>query len=163
VTFLVHARNGLSAWLARSIPKQKVYLDGPYGLDLQLGRYKTVILVGDGIGIAGILPHAQYLAERKRNDFRIKEKIKKKQEVLKVEQDHFFRAKTKADEADCAASAERMKKIREELRELKEKNLHRDFTQKVDLYWVLDENYQYQWVNDRLKKLQDIDSTHVGL
>lgn len=165
VTFLIHAQNGLSTRLARSISPPELYLDGPYGRNLQLGRYKTVILVGDGIGIAGILPYAQHLAERKRLDTWVKEKFKKCQEALKSEQDQYFRAMSKARagryEADCAASYERMMEIREELRNLRKKNLHRDFTHKVDLFWVLDGNYQHQWVNDRLKKLQESDSARV--
>ncbi|KAI1844217.1 hypothetical protein JX265_014121, partial [Neoarthrinium moseri] len=43
--------------------KQTLYLDGPYGKNQHPERFETVILVAQGIGIAGILPYASYLLD----------------------------------------------------------------------------------------------------
>ncbi|KAK4206564.1 hypothetical protein QBC37DRAFT_300548 [Rhypophila decipiens] len=50
----------------------KVCLDGPYGQDLAIGQYGTVILVADGEGIAGVLPFALSLVSRKNHDMQAK-------------------------------------------------------------------------------------------
>lgn len=42
----------------------KACLDGPYGRDLKLETFETVLLFAKGIGIAGVLPHALQLVER---------------------------------------------------------------------------------------------------
>lgn len=162
VTFLLHAQSALSAWLARSNSVHQVSLDGPYGQDLQLGRYHTVTLVGNGLGIVGILPYAQHLLERWSHDHFIKERLKHFQNALESEQKQ-YQANSNADEAHCASSFERMMEMRQELRKLENAKINRDLTKKVDLYWVLDANYQHQWVDDRLKKMQDDDSAQVRL
>ena len=56
-------------WLDKN---QNLRLLGPYGRDLGLSGYETVILTAKGIGIAGVLPLALSLAERKLHDNRIK-------------------------------------------------------------------------------------------
>ncbi|KAK4243119.1 hypothetical protein C7999DRAFT_36561 [Corynascus novoguineensis] len=43
-------------------------LDGPYGQDLQLYKYETVILTAKGMGIVSVLPMALHLAARKDYD-----------------------------------------------------------------------------------------------
>lgn len=43
-------------------------LSGPYGGDLSMGSFETLVLAGEGIGIAGILPFALSLISRKRRD-----------------------------------------------------------------------------------------------
>ena len=43
-------------------------LSGPYGGDLSMGAFETLILAGEGIGIAGILPFALSLLSRKKRD-----------------------------------------------------------------------------------------------
>ncbi|KAI1382603.1 uncharacterized protein F4822DRAFT_435412 [Hypoxylon trugodes] len=48
------------------------FLEGPYGKDLRLETYETVILIGEGIGIAGILPYALHLAHRRQHDEKFK-------------------------------------------------------------------------------------------
>ena len=57
-------------WLEKN---QNLRLLGPYGRDLGLSGYETVILTAKGIGIAGVLPLALSLAERKLHDNRVKE------------------------------------------------------------------------------------------
>ena len=86
LTFLVQPRKGLTARLYRELELQAnnpwrtfhnlASFDGPYGQDLHLERYDIVVLVAKGIGIAGVLPHARYLAYRQRHDHDIKERLK---------------------------------------------------------------------------------------
>ena len=53
----------------RTIEKgDRMLLDGPYGKDLQLYRYETVILTAKGMGIVSVLPMALHLAARKEYD-----------------------------------------------------------------------------------------------
>lgn len=46
----------------------RVCLDGPYGEEIAIGQYGTVILAADGGGIAGVLPFALSLVSRKQHD-----------------------------------------------------------------------------------------------
>jgi Ferric reductase NAD binding domain len=39
-------------------------------------EYETVMLVAEGIGIAGVLPYAQHLAQRSHHDAQIKKSLK---------------------------------------------------------------------------------------
>ncbi|KAH6869641.1 hypothetical protein B0T10DRAFT_533794 [Thelonectria olida] len=55
-------------------PGQRLRLDGPYGKDLQLHTFETVVLTAKGLGISGILPFALHLAARKRHDNRVRDK-----------------------------------------------------------------------------------------
>lgn len=43
-----------------------MYLEGPYGRDLLLDRYETVILIAQGLGIAGVLSYALDIVHRRR-------------------------------------------------------------------------------------------------
>ncbi|KAK4148569.1 hypothetical protein C8A00DRAFT_19618 [Chaetomidium leptoderma] len=45
-------------------------LGGPYGGDLSMGSFETLVLAGEGIGIAGVLPFALSLVSRKKRDKR---------------------------------------------------------------------------------------------
>ena len=65
LTFLVQPQMGLSARLAMQSSVKNVIFDGPYGQDLRLHRYETVMLVAEGIGIAGVLSFALHLANWK--------------------------------------------------------------------------------------------------
>ncbi|KAJ3494057.1 hypothetical protein NLG97_g4328 [Lecanicillium saksenae] len=47
---------------------QFLRLDGPYGRDLRLQSYETVVLAAKGMGIVGVLPFARHLAERRNHD-----------------------------------------------------------------------------------------------
>jgi hypothetical protein len=46
--------------------KASVIVDGPWGVELGLEQYERVVLVGQGLGIAGLLSCAIYLGERMR-------------------------------------------------------------------------------------------------
>jgi hypothetical protein len=62
--FLIEPQRGLTNRLARQHSLETVLLDGPYGVNLQLHTYQNVILVAQGIGLAGVLPYARHLSER---------------------------------------------------------------------------------------------------
>jgi hypothetical protein len=53
----------------------KLFLDGPYGQDPQLGQYEIVVLIAKGLGIAGVLSAAVSLVERRQHD--LKARIKR--------------------------------------------------------------------------------------
>jgi predicted ferric reductase len=79
LTFLIQPRGGLTARLGRELylsPGAAVSFDGPYGQDLHLENYDMVMLVAKGIGIAGVLPYARYLTQRKRDDRKTKRLLK---------------------------------------------------------------------------------------
>jgi NAD(P)H-flavin reductase len=63
--FLVQLRDGLSWDLATRNLVRSVILDRPYGKDLKLKDYKTVLLFAKGIGIAGVLTYTLSLVERR--------------------------------------------------------------------------------------------------
>jgi predicted ferric reductase len=62
--FLIESQDGLTSRLVKYRSVKGVYFSGPYGQDLHLDNYENVILVAQGIGIAGILPHALHLTRR---------------------------------------------------------------------------------------------------
>jgi hypothetical protein len=77
LTFLVQPRGGLTARLVRELPFQSlVSFNGPYGQNLHLEDYETVMLVAEGMGIAGVLAHAQHLVRRSHHDAQIKKLLK---------------------------------------------------------------------------------------
>ena len=97
---------------------QHLLLDGPYSRDLGLERFKKVILTAKGIGIAGILPLALGLAERKKHDGAVK--------------------------GGPGVT------------------LFRDIARRVDLFWVLENNAQFQWLAGELAALQVLDPGNVS-
>ncbi|KAE8442180.1 hypothetical protein EG329_003768 [Mollisiaceae sp. DMI_Dod_QoI] len=78
VSFLIRPQRGLTARLTKESQLHSINVDGPYGQDLQLEQYDTVILVAEGIGIAGVLPYAKYLSQRKLDDDNAKSNPKAK-------------------------------------------------------------------------------------
>jgi hypothetical protein len=63
--FLIESQDGLTSRLAQRRSIKSVYFTGPYGQNLHLDNYENVILVAQGIGIAGILPYALHLSKRR--------------------------------------------------------------------------------------------------
>ena len=61
LTFLIEIRDGLTARMARESYVQAKSLEGPYGKNLDLAQYTNVILVAEGLGIAGVLSYAREL------------------------------------------------------------------------------------------------------
>ncbi|KAK7927890.1 hypothetical protein PG985_004888 [Apiospora marii] len=58
MTFLVQSPGAAGQKRAGDV----LFLDGPYGKDVHAELYETVVLAAQGIGIAGVLPCALYLA-----------------------------------------------------------------------------------------------------
>lgn len=65
-----HHRRSLNSIL----PGNRLRLDGPYGKDLKLHTFETVVLTAKGLGITGILPFALHLASRRRHDSKLRDK-----------------------------------------------------------------------------------------
>jgi NAD(P)H-flavin reductase len=80
---------------------------------LHLERYETVMLVAQGIGIAGVLPYIRHLAS------------------WKFHKEIWYRRMVK--------------------------------TRKLDLYWLLEENSEEEWIEDYLRELQTKDPEQVSL
>ncbi|TVY66559.1 hypothetical protein Focb16_v009840 [Fusarium oxysporum f. sp. cubense] len=75
LTFLISRTVGHHRRSLGSIfPDSRLRLDGPYGKDLKLHTFETVVLTAKGLGISGILPFALHLAARKRNDNGLRDK-----------------------------------------------------------------------------------------
>ena len=115
LSFLIQPHSGLSSQLIARKSISNVMIDGPYGKNLHLDEYETVILIAKGIGIAGILPYARHMAYRRLS-------------------------KDKSNE--------------EYRRGL--------MTRKLDIIWVLDDNYQDMWVSDYMQQLQMKDKDKVN-
>ncbi len=112
----------------------QMLLDGPYGQDLQLYRYETVILTAKGIGIVSVLPMALHLAARKHHDDSI-------------------RSRPNPDEDPTVGLATGPAAA----------PVFRDATRRIDLLWRLEHNHQDEWVADQLKALQNLDPKGVML
>lgn len=110
----------------------RMLVDGPYGQDLRLHEYETVIFTAKGIGIVSVLPMALHLAARKNHD-------------------DIVRSQSNPDRAPNIGLAT----------DLNIKPVFRDATRRVDLLWRLEQNDQELWVADQLKSLQDLDSRQV--
>ncbi|KAI3326510.1 hypothetical protein HD806DRAFT_520363 [Xylariaceae sp. AK1471] len=95
---------------------QRLLLDGPYGQDLGLRHYETVIMAAKGVGIVGFLTSALDLIERQQHDSTVK---KQRSRIYK--------------------------------------NLFRDATRKVAIFWSLEHNSQEEWVASELQALKNLD------
>ncbi|KAK4243345.1 hypothetical protein C7999DRAFT_18289, partial [Corynascus novoguineensis] len=91
---------------------------GPYGRDLSMGAFETVVLAAEGIGISGVLPFALSLISRRKHDT--------------------------------------------ENRKREDVSLYCDMTRNIDVFWKLDNNYQYDcaagYFESLSKTLKDIAS-----
>lgn len=70
--FLMQDGHALPSFTSRGI--EKFTLEGPYGATLGLHTYETVILLAESIGIAGVLPYALDLVQRRQHDEVLKDK-----------------------------------------------------------------------------------------
>ncbi|KAM7190660.1 hypothetical protein V8F33_009324 [Rhypophila sp. PSN 637] len=111
----------------------RMLLDGPYGKDLQLSKYETVILTAKGMGILSILPMALHLAARKDYDDSVRSQSHLEDPTLGL--------------ATGPSAVP----------------VFRDATRRIDLLWRLEHNDQEGWVADQLKALQDLDPRRVLL
>lgn len=112
----------------------RILLDGPYGQDLRLQGYETVILTAKGMGIAAILPMALHLAARKNHDDSVRS-----------------RSDPNSDPTIGLAT------------DMNTEPVFRDSTRRIDLLWRLEHNDQELWVADHLRDLQELDPRGVML
>ncbi|RSL89865.1 hypothetical protein CEP52_014769 [Fusarium oligoseptatum] len=68
LTFLISRAGHHSKSLSTISSGHSLRIDGPYGKDLRLYRFETVVLTAKGMGIVGVLPFALQLAGRRRRD-----------------------------------------------------------------------------------------------
>ena len=68
LTFLISRTGHHSKSLSTISSGHSLRIDGPYGKDLRLYRFETVVLTAKGMGIVGVLPFALQLAGRRRRD-----------------------------------------------------------------------------------------------
>lgn len=66
--FLALQEGSRLKWLKNVEEKDSLLLDGPYGRDLHLQKYETVVLTARGKGITSILPLMLHLTARKKHD-----------------------------------------------------------------------------------------------
>ncbi|KAJ2983716.1 hypothetical protein NUW58_g6202 [Xylaria curta] len=69
--FLLQERDSL-AQLDSGRSLQNIAIEGPYGKNMRAETYETVILIAEGVGIAGVLPYALHLAQRRQHDQRFR-------------------------------------------------------------------------------------------
>ncbi|CZR64892.1 uncharacterized protein PAC_14792 [Phialocephala subalpina] len=81
LTFLIEPRDGFTARLTKENALNHLSLDGPYGQDLRLESYDTVLLVAKGIGIAGMLSYAKQLIWWKSNSLQKRRVITRKLDI----------------------------------------------------------------------------------
>jgi len=64
IVLIIEPRRGFTGDLVRRVGiEMKAFIDGPYGKELDLGLYGTVLLFASGIGIAAQLPYVKQLLE----------------------------------------------------------------------------------------------------
>lgn len=132
LTFLIHDRPHLSPLLTNC--RMPMTIEGPYGRDMRLYRFDTVCLVASGIGISGIMPVALSLADRSHYD------QERKRELAKD-----FKEKSNLVEEKRHCSL----------------GIHQDRTRRLNIFWVLENNLQINWIIDGLAELSQLDSKHV--
>jgi predicted ferric reductase len=116
LSFLIQPQSGISAELMAMNWVKRVTVDGPYGKNLQLETYETVILIAKGIGIAGIISHIRHMTYRRASE----------------DKDH----------------------------ETYRRGL---ITRKIDVYWVMEDNCQEDWISEWIIELHERDSKRVSL
>lgn len=114
ISFLIQPHSGISSDLIARNSLRSVTVDGPYGKDLKLENYETVILIAKGIGIAGLLPYARHMTYRR----------------VSKDKDH----------------------------EAYRRGL---ITRKIDIFWIMDDNCQQDWLSAWISELQNRDSDKV--
>ncbi|GKU05314.1 unnamed protein product [Fusarium langsethiae] len=159
VSFLLAHRNSCAAALARLQEGDRIRLEGPFGQKMDLSSYESVMLVAQGNGIAGVLPIALELAERRRHDDLIKSRIR---ELTKE-------AKTLDEEIKSARGKKRNKvsqkrmEVGEEKEMLQRKPRFRDVAKSIDLYWSLETVSQPELIRRELKALQELDPHNASV
>jgi hypothetical protein len=143
LTFLILNTPSLSKLLTKDSP---IILDGPYGPNIKLNRFDTVVLTAKGIGIAGVLPFILHLAYRKHHDQEQKRSMKERmKEDIKRRSEGEGSAKYKRTSPKQFAS------------------LKLDRTRRITLLWVLEDSSQINWASRQLRALAGFDMRRVRL
>lgn len=158
ISFLLRPRGSHAKAVINLDVGDKIRLDGPFGQDLKLNDYENLVLPVKGLGIAGVLPIALDIAERRYYDDNIRGQLEK----LSDEEKELYE---KAKVTEPRARATLIKKIKEKATKILKlsKKLHfRDTTQKVIILWSLEHESQIEAVKDQLQSLQELDSNNVS-
>jgi predicted ferric reductase len=140
LTFLILNKPSLSQLLTEDSP---IVLDGPYGPNLKLDRFDTVVLAAKGIGIAGALPFLLYLAYRKHHDHARKRPMKERLREEMVRQSE-------------TEEGVRYEKTYKQFAPLK-----LDRTRRITLLWVLESSSQINWASQQFRALAGFDTRRV--
>ncbi|KAK8851790.1 NADPH oxidase [Apiospora arundinis] len=142
LTFVVPI--GLSQSLAQELRKgTHLILDGPYGQSPPLGSFENVILAAQGSGILTALPMAIFIAARKRCDNLSRSRLLQVQEGSNMQ-----------TASDPGSEARRIGEM--------PRQLFRDLTRKIDIYWTLDSNSDENWLAAQITQLQMLDADRVS-
>lgn len=156
ISFLLSRRGSHAVALAQLAKSQRVLLEGPFGKNLNLNRYENIILAAEGIGIAGVLPLALELAERKRHDDRIRDEIQLVSQQLEG-------LRTQAANPETGEEMlEQRRHLLQRRSSLLKKPLFRDATRKVDIFWSLQNNANMTAIQAQLYSLQRLDPENVS-
>ena len=143
LTFLLLNTPSLSRLLTQDSP---IILDGPYGPNIKLDRFDTVVLAAKGIGIAGVLPFVLHLAYRKHQDQERKKSMKER-----MREDIKWRSQGQG-------GARYGKPPPEQFAPLK-----LDRTRRITLLWVLEDRSQINWASQQLRALAGFDARRVRI
>lgn len=150
VSFLLSRQGSHVVALSNLQRGQRILLEGPFGKGLKLHTFENVILAAKGIGIAGVLPLALELAERRRHDDNLKSEIQSVSRELDEMQ------RTSSGTLDQRVELQKRKSS------LLRQPLFRDATKKVDLFWSLENNTQMDVIQAELHSLQRLDPDNVS-
>lgn len=151
LSFLLSRQGSHAAALIKLQQNQRILLEGPFGKNFKLHTFENVVLAAKGIGIAGILPLALELAERKRHDDNIKK------ELLSISQ------QLGNLQPESTGSPEQRAELQQRKTSLLKQPLYRDATRKIDIFWSLESASQMDTVQEQLRSLQDLDPDNVIL
>lgn len=158
ISFLLRPRGSHAKALINLDLEDKIRLDGPFGQDLKLNDYENLVLPVKGLGIAGVLPIALDIAERRYYDDNIRGQLEKLSDEERALYDE-------ARLTEPRARATLIKKIKEKattILKLSTKLHFRDTTQKVVILWSLEHESQIGAVKDQLQSLQKLDPNNVS-
>jgi predicted ferric reductase len=153
ISFLLSRHGSHAVALSQLKRGQRILLEGPFGKDLKLGRFENIIFAAKGIGIAGILPLALELSERKRHDNNIKKEI----EIISEQLDKLQR------QSGTDINLEQRLELQKKKSSLRKQPLFRDATTKIDIFWSLESNTQMDVLQDQLRALQSLDPENVSI
>ena len=142
ISFLISRHGNHETAISKLCEGSLLFLDGPYGQEIDLTKEDILIIAAKGMGIAGVLPLAADLAIRRDHDNRIRARTEELTERLRKEG--------------------RNEELSKEIAYVKAMHLFRDATKKVILFWSLENSSQMEWVEKQLKWLQEMDPQNVS-